>query len=647
MKIFWNSLLSSKISMILLLVFIITIGAATIIEEYYDTATAKLLIYNATWFEILMLLLVVMYLLMMFRKRLFHREHISQLVFHLSFVMLFIGGGITRYLGYEANMHILENEAGNELYTLDPYLQIRTADKSIDHVSESPLYFSQIGNNDFQLEFDIEKEQSLQIDFKEFRHDAKEFFTRHATKEDIMDYQSRNPGEEGPDALFLTIRYMGKTKDVILYYDDTRYVQKFRSFDLDGLKLEITYGPKPVDLPFSLQLKDFILSKYPGTDIPSASESRVLLIDDRVNLKEEHLIAKNKVLDYDGYRFFQTSYDDDEKGTILSVNYDYYGTRITYLGYILMVLGTLLILLSKNSQFSQLDEKIKQVRAKRRSLYLSVILIMGIQGMGFSQNSFFDPIDKNHADQFGHILVQTYDGRFSSVHSLAVDVIHKITGKDNFDVEGKGKMDAMLLFMDILVDPEFWKTQELIVIREQSLREILGVSGKYASFNSFFDANNKFKLNDFANNAFQKKASKQTTFDREVLKVTERVNLFNMATYGTLLKIFPELNSDNNRWISWMDTLAFRPIDEKILNLDPELNFDKPHYNNIMRSYLISTVNAREVNDYKEAEKHLGYFIDLQRHLTPTELLPSESKIEKEVIYNRLRIFDTLKYVYA
>jgi cytochrome c-type biogenesis protein CcsB len=643
---FWNTLFSSKIAMLFLILFIIIIGSATFIENSYDTATAQQLIYNAGWFELLMLVLVILYIIMMFRKGLLHKEKIPQLVFHFSFVVLFFGGGITRYFGFEANMHILENEAVNELYSAEPYLQIKANNGTIDYSSDSPLYFSQIENNDFHLEFDIIKGEKLEINYKNYIFKAKDSFELYGTEEEKTDYQSRNPGLDSPDALMATITYKGKTHEAILFYDDTKYVQKFKPFYLEGLQLEITYGPKSIDLPFAIQLKDFILSKYPGTNIPSASESRVQLIDERISLSEEHLIAKNKVLDYDGYRFFQTSYDDDEKGTILSVNYDYYGTRITYLGYILMILGAILILFSKRSHFYQLDVKIKEVRGRRKSLYLSIVLVVGFQSFSFSQNSIQNPINVEHADHFGHLLVQTYDGRFSSVHSLATDVVHKISGKEEFNIEGKGTMVAMQLFLDILVDPEFWRVQKIILIREKSLRNILGVSGKYASFNDFHE-NNKYKLEALAQRAFHKKASDQSTLDREIIKVTERVNIFLMILKGTMLKLFPDQNSKNNEWISWIDERSFKPLSGELLMLNEDLKLKDFSYSNIMRSYLISTINARESNDYAIPDKLMGYIRSIQRQLSPVELIPSESKIELEVMYNKLKIFDLLKYVYA
>lgn len=748
MKQFWNTLFSSKVSMLVLSAFIIIVGIATFIENKYDTATAKLLIYNALWFEFLMLTLVILFIVTTIKKKLFCKEKLPQLIFHFSFIVLIIGGGITRYIGFEANMHIVEQDAVNVLYTAEPYLQLRLSDKKIDYSSPSALYFSQLQTNSFHLEFEMKEKEKLKIEYLDYVRDAQEvliedqkdgeniieisfpaknghqtiYLKENETKElgaikiaynindsidglNISDADGRLnlcasydiirnnmsgltadtipensvvefkedyvysaqgvkffftkfhknaklklvPGttdQKSPDALIVAVNYKGKSHETILFYDKTRYIQHFKKINFDNLQLELVYGPKPIDLPFALKLEKFTLSKYPGTNIPSSSESKVLLIDERKNLKEEHLIYKNNVLDYDGYRFFETSYDDDEKGTILSVNYDYYGTRITYFGYILMAIGSLLILLSKKTHFSQLDTKIKEVRAKRMGIRMTLLLLLGFTSLGVSQNNIQNAISEDHADRFGHLLVQTYDGRFSSVHSLATDVIHKISGKDNFSTKEKGEMDAMQVFLDMHADPDFWKNQKTIVIREQSLRDILGIPGKYASFNDF-NKDGKYKLEELTQKAFQKKAPEQSTFDREIIKVSERVNIFWMTINGTSLKLFPLQSSSNNKWVSWNDSLAFIPITGKLLILNDDLKLKEFNYSNIMQAYLVSTLYARESNDYTIPNRILGYIKSIQRQLTPTELIPSESKIELEVFYNKSNIFDYLKYAYA
>ncbi len=76
------------------------------------------------------------------------------------------------------------------------------------------------------------------------------------------------------------------------------------------------------------------------TDIPdqtvrSGYKSDVVLIDKSANVEKPFMIFMNNILKYKGYRFYQSSFDRDEKGTILSVNHDRAGMLVTYTGYLL------------------------------------------------------------------------------------------------------------------------------------------------------------------------------------------------------------------------------------------------------------------------------------------------------------------------
>ena len=111
-------LFSSKLSMLVLAAFIFIIGTATFIENTYDTSTANRFIYHAKWFEFLMFAILGLYIGKVLKDKLFSKEKLPQLIFHFSFLFLFIGGGVTRYFGFEANMHILENESSKRGYSL-------------------------------------------------------------------------------------------------------------------------------------------------------------------------------------------------------------------------------------------------------------------------------------------------------------------------------------------------------------------------------------------------------------------------------------------------------------------------------------------------------------------------------------------------
>jgi cytochrome c biogenesis factor len=116
-------------------------------------------------------------------------------------------------------------------------------------------------------------------------------------------------------------------------------------------------------LPFDLQLKEFIVTRYPGSSVPSSFES-VLLINEGGQFAEK-TIAVNRALDLKSYKLYQSSYDLDEKGTVLSVSRDIPGRQITYTGYFLLLIGFILFLSSKNSRLRQLSRSLKELNSSQ------------------------------------------------------------------------------------------------------------------------------------------------------------------------------------------------------------------------------------------------------------------------------------------
>ncbi|MBR3659896.1 MAG: cytochrome c biogenesis protein ResB [Bacteroidaceae bacterium] len=112
-------------------------------------------------------------------------------------------------------------------------------------------------------------------------------------------------------------------------------------------------------LPFSLQLKEFKIEYYPGSDDPSDYISKVVLKDSRKGTENEYTISMNNILKYDGYRFYQSSYDDDLYGSVLSVSHDPWGVGVTYTGYILLLISLIGFFFQKNSGFRNAVKRLK------------------------------------------------------------------------------------------------------------------------------------------------------------------------------------------------------------------------------------------------------------------------------------------------
>lgn len=104
---------------------------------------------------------------------------------------------------------------------------------------------------------------------------------------------------------------------------------------------------RQLDLGYSLQLQDFQVGHYQGTQRAASYESRVITPE-----KEEVLISMNEPLKYEGFTFYQASFEQDETGrpvvSVLSVNHDP-GRYIKYLGSFLIVLGSVLLFYFKKA----------------------------------------------------------------------------------------------------------------------------------------------------------------------------------------------------------------------------------------------------------------------------------------------------------
>ena len=91
------------------------------------------------------------------------------------------------------------------------------------------------------------------------------------------------------------------------------------------------------ELPFYLALRDFEVLYDADGVTPSDYVSHVVLSTQ--DGQEEVTISMNNIGRVDGFRIYQTSFDDDEQGSVFTVSYDPWGTAITYAGYLLLALS--------------------------------------------------------------------------------------------------------------------------------------------------------------------------------------------------------------------------------------------------------------------------------------------------------------------
>ncbi|MCT4580976.1 MAG: cytochrome c biogenesis protein CcsA [Flavobacteriales bacterium] len=464
-------------------------------------------------------------------------------------------------------------------------------------------------------------------------------FKKHYKKAIKKLQQSEDDKAGNLDALMLTLNYNGIEKDFTVMGGPNR-MANYLKFEENGLLFNIAYGAKPIFLPFSIYLNDFILDRYPGSTSPSSFKSIVTLHDTTVNLHEEQEIFMNNVMDYKGYRFFQSSYEPDESGTILSVNNDYWGTLITYIGYLLLSIGFGLSLLNKKSRFVELSKRMKKIRDKRKVALLALPLLLFSLGNLNAQTEKTPPIiSEEKANEFGKLLVQTFEGRIQPVHTLAYDILHKISKQNYIEIEGQ-KYTAMQVYMDMHVHQRFWAHQPLINIRRNTgVRELLGIEGSKASLADFYNEDNQYKIINEVMKSRQKKAVEQNVFDKELLKVDERFNIARMVLEYQFLNIFPVKDDPSNKWVNPLDSaINFKAVDPSV----PFLTYPM-----LLNMYFDSLPNAVEQNQYKTTDGIVKQLSKFQKENADPTLLPTDSAIELEMYYNDKNIFGKLKNYYA
>lgn len=730
-----NILFSTKLTAFLLFAFAFAIGLATFIENEYGTPASKAIIFNTKWFELIMLLLAINFAGNMFKYNLFRKEKLSILMFHLSFILVIVGAGITRYVSFEGSMHIREGEMSNEIVSSDTYFQFKVDDEKMQYSFDKLLFLNPRYNAKFEHSFNFEG-KDIKIAYKDFIFNSIDTVqkiengmqvieivttgqngrtSQYIEDGDVVYFGSfpvslnnnqfeeaiqltttdsgvyvRSPYEinymsmddqttgilvadtmhefknrrlytvgdvqlvfkalhqsskiekisvdkkkrKGEDALVVDVTCNGESNEVTLF-GGQGYISEKTIFQLAGLNFMLSYGAKNYYTPFRVKLNDFKLERYPGSNSPSSYESEVTLFDDRTNFEHSQRIYMNNILDYDGYRLFQSSYDQDELGTILSVNHDFWGTLVTYIGYFFLFLGMILTLMVKKSRFSILRDKIKKLKTSR-TLAAIVLLISftfafpNVAAAEENKQENYAAIDQAHAEKFSKLIIQDAGGRLKPVHTWASELIRKVARKD--------KLQDLLpeqILLGMIYNPRYWQQQPMIYINRniKKLQEELNAKDNYASFFDFFDNDFNYKLTEQVKAANSKKPGDRSKYDDEVLKVDERISICYMVYEGSMIRLFPKANDENNTWFSALDYKKFETHDSVFVK-------------NIMNLYFHSINEAFTSGNWSKADSVLKHIDDYQRKFGAT-VYPEQIKVNLEIAYNKYNVFSKLTKYYA
>ena len=458
--------------------------------------------------------------------------------------------------------------------------------------------------------------------------------------------QTPQKGESQPDGLRLKVTSEGES-EVVSLLGGQGFVNEPKKVSLAGLDIYVNYGSKEIELPFSIRLEDFIAERYPGTEKSYSSFKSVVEVvqEDEENFPYE--IYMNHVLDHKGYRFFQSSFHPDEKGTVLSVNHDYWGTWITYIGYTLLYIGLMWLLFAKGSRFGNLKDMLEKVKDKKKKLS-TVIAFLLISTAGFAQDNRdhehiqtaqrqidsmiqANAVEKNHAAEFGKLVIQDAGGRMKPANTYSSELLRKLSKKDEYK-----DMSSDQVLISMTENPAVWYTVPLIYVKPQndSIRHLVNVpeDQKYLALTDFFDQEGNYMLAPYLEEAYQ--AGVPNQFQKDYIETDKKVNLLYQALQGKILRIFPIPEHENNKWVSYPEAAesGFKGM-------------DSVYTQQVLPLYMSALEEARKSGDYTKANQFLESIKGFQKKYG-SEVLPSKEKIEAEIAYNKYDIFRNLFWMY-
>lgn len=349
-------------------------------------------------------------------------------------------------------------------------------------------------------------------------------------------------------------------------------------------------------LPFSVILKDFEIVRYPGTDAVMDYKAHIV-VD---GTKEAMCISMNNIGKVSGYRFYQSSYDADGRGTVLLVASDPYGIAVTYTGYLLLLAGLILTMFSKHSRLRRLLRI-----AMRPALPVLVMFLSCGQARGG------ETVDKEIADEMAWIAV-LYNGRICPLNTAATDFVTKLCGKSRWQ-----GLSANEIFLSWTIFYTEWENKRIIKVKDKEVRKLLGIEGRWACVRDFYTSQNEYKLKDKVSDVSLSESARKA-----IREADEKVQVITMFYNSELLRIFPLSNHAAIEWHKPGSTALPKDVGEA------EFQF----INHAMDHLVMSILS----HDVKKAKDIIAK-IRLYQKEKVGDILPSRAAMQAEMLYNRLQ----------
>ena len=317
-------------------------------------------------------------------------------------------------------------------------------------------------------------------------------------------------------------------------------------------------GMKEEKLPFSLCLQKFEAKMHDGTNAVADYSSKFTVIDG--DDKSEGEVSMNNIYSHRSYRLYQSSYDEDGKGSVLAINADPYGIPVTYTGYVLLFISLVWMLFDPKGGYRKL---LKSPLLKKGALITALILSMGnIQTLhaesatGNLQNAV---LPKETAEKFGelHIL---YNDRICPVQTFALDFCKKIYGARSYQ-----GLTAEQVLSGWVFYGNTWANEPFIKIKSGEMKTAMNLPD-YASLNTFFNREmGGYTIGQYVQEYYN---GQQDKFHQQAADIDGKIQIIMELREGISLKVLPYTFTKNVKatkehpFIKAGTTTWFAPVDK-------------------------------------------------------------------------------------
>lgn len=347
-------------------------------------------------------------------------------------------------------------------------------------------------------------------------------------------------------------------------------------------------------LPFKMQLRDFEIQTYPGTD--ATMDYRCTIDIGQDGKTERMIVSMNNIGKASGYRFYQSSYDDDGQGTHLLVAHDPYGIAVTYVGYLMLFVSLLWTVFSRHTRIRQL------YRMATRPLAFVFVFVFVQSAWGQTPT----PVSSEIAHELGKVAI-LYNGRICPINTAATDFVSKLSGKPSWN-----GCSADEIFTGWMIFYTEWEQQKIIHIKSTEVQYILGIEDQWASVRDFYTSEGEYKLRGKSNDSNLPDATRKA-----IREADEKLQVIGMFYSNEMFRMFP------------LDGKWHAPGSTELPLGTPEREFQ---FINHAMDHLIQVILA----DDASGAKQIIAKIRLYQEEKVGEALPSRMMMGIEVFYNKL-----------